>query len=99
MRVRTGTNGEQLPLVIGFPLPLVFAPWYATYWVKMPSDIEVLDQPDTNYWTKVAYTIPDSPHVSIKLGKTDVEDDSDQPDRSQILRHEHCVRHALKGAK
>lgn len=69
MRVRTGTNGEQLPLVIGFPLPLVFAHWYATYWVKMPSDIEMLDQPDTNYWTKVAYTIPDFPHVSIKRGK------------------------------
>jgi DMSO/TMAO reductase YedYZ molybdopterin-dependent catalytic subunit len=66
-------NGEQLPLVNGFPLRLVVPGWYATYWVKMLSDIEVLDQPDTNYWTKVAYTIPDTPHANIKPGETDVK--------------------------
>ena len=66
-------NGEQLPLVNGFPLRLVVPGWYATYWVKMLNDIEVLDQPDTNYWTKVAYTIPDTPHASIKPGETDVK--------------------------
>ena len=66
-------NGEQLPLVNGFPLRLVVPGWYATYWVKMLSDIEVLNQPDTNYWTKVAYTIPDTPHASIKPGETDVK--------------------------
>jgi len=66
-------NGEQLPLVNGFPLRLVVPGWYATYWVKMLNDIEVLDQPDANYWTKVAYTIPDTPHASIKPGETDVK--------------------------
>jgi len=66
-------NGEQLPLVNGFPLRLVVPGWYATYWVKMLSDIEVLNQPDTNYWTKVAYTIPDTPHASIKPGETGVK--------------------------
>ena len=66
-------NGEQLPLVNGFPLRLVVPGWYATYWVKMLNDIEVLDQPDINYWTKVAYTIPDTPHASIKPGETDVK--------------------------
>jgi len=66
-------NGEQLPLVNGFPLRLVVPGWYATYWVKMLSDIEVLDQPDTNYWTKVAYTIPDTPHASIKPGEAGVK--------------------------
>ena len=65
-------NGEQLPLVNGFPLRLVVPGWYATYWVKMLSDIEVLDQPDTNYWTKTAYTIPDTPHASIAPGQTGV---------------------------
>jgi DMSO/TMAO reductase YedYZ molybdopterin-dependent catalytic subunit len=49
-------NGEQLPLANGFPMRLVVPGWYATYWVKMLNDIEVLDQPDSNYWTKVAYT-------------------------------------------
>jgi DMSO/TMAO reductase YedYZ molybdopterin-dependent catalytic subunit len=65
-------NGEQLPLVNGFPLRLVVPGWYATYWVKMLNDIEVLNQPDTNYWTKVAYTIPDTPHANIKPGETNV---------------------------
>ncbi|MGO4725139.1 MULTISPECIES: molybdopterin-dependent oxidoreductase [unclassified Inquilinus] len=65
-------NGEQLPLVNGFPLRLVVPGWYATYWVKMLSDIEVLDQPDTNYWTKTAYTIPDTPRADVKPGQTGV---------------------------
>jgi hypothetical protein len=39
----------------------------------MLNDIEVLDQPDVNYWTKVAYTIPDTPHASIKPGETGVK--------------------------
>jgi hypothetical protein len=39
----------------------------------MLNDIEVLDQPDSNYWTKVAYTVPDTPHASIKPGETDVK--------------------------
>src|ERR1700752_11383 len=66
-------NGEQLPLVNGFPLRLVVPGWYATYWVKMLNDIEVLDQPDTNYWTKTAYTIPDTPHASIRPDETGVK--------------------------
>ena len=65
-------NGEQLPLVNGFPLRLVVPGWYATYWVKMLNDIEVLNQPDTNYWTKVAYTIPDTQHANIKPGEINV---------------------------
>src|ERR1700681_3182419 len=66
-------NGEQLPLVNGFPLRLVVPGWYATYWVKMLNDIEVLDQPDTNYWMKTAYTIPDTPRANIRPGETDVK--------------------------
>jgi Oxidoreductase molybdopterin binding domain/Mo-co oxidoreductase dimerisation domain len=61
-------NGEQLPLLNGF-----VPGWYATYWVKMLNDIEVLDQPDTNYWTKTAYTIPDTPHASIRPDETGVK--------------------------
>src|ERR1700730_5842038 len=65
-----GMNGEQLPLLNGFPLRLVVPGWYSTYWVKMLNDIEVLDQADTNYWMKTAYTIPDTPHASIRPGET-----------------------------
>src|ERR1700716_3384900 len=66
-------NGDQLPLVNGFPLRLVVPGWYSTYWVKMISDIEVLDKPDDNYWTKTAYTIPDTPHANVTPGQTGVK--------------------------
>jgi DMSO/TMAO reductase YedYZ molybdopterin-dependent catalytic subunit len=66
-------NGEQLPVLNGFPLRLVVPGWYATYWVKMVSDIEVLDQPDDNYWTKTAYTIPDTPRANVTPGQTGVK--------------------------
>ena len=65
-------NGQQLPLLNGFPLRLVVPGWYATYWMKMLNDIEVLDQPDTNFWTKTAYTIPDTPNADMKPGQTGV---------------------------
>jgi DMSO/TMAO reductase YedYZ molybdopterin-dependent catalytic subunit len=63
-------NGAQLPLLNGFPLRLVVPGWYSTYWVKMLNDIEVLDAPDTNYWMKVAYLVPDTPGASVKPGET-----------------------------
>ena len=63
-------NGEQLPLLNGFPLRLVVPGWYSTYWVKMVNDIEVLDAPDDNYWTKAAYRIPDTPGANVKPGET-----------------------------
>ena len=64
-----GMNGEQLPLLNGFPLRLVVPGWCAVYWVKMLADIEVLDQPDTNYWTATGYRVPDTPHNTVKPGE------------------------------
>jgi DMSO/TMAO reductase YedYZ molybdopterin-dependent catalytic subunit len=58
-------NGEPLPLLNGFPLRLVVPGWYATYWVKMLEDIEVLDKPDENYWMSKAYLIPDTPGANV----------------------------------
>ena len=63
-------NGEQLPLLNGFPLRLVVPGWYSTYWVKMLSDIEVLDHPDDQFWMKTAYRIPDTPNANVKPGET-----------------------------
>ena len=63
-------NGEQLPLLNGFPMRLVVPGWYSTYWVKMVSDIEVLDKPDDTYWMKSAYLIPATPHADVKPGQT-----------------------------
>jgi DMSO/TMAO reductase YedYZ molybdopterin-dependent catalytic subunit len=66
-------NGEQLPLLNGFPLRLIVPGWYSTYWVKMLSEIEVLDKPDDNYWMATAYTIPDTPHANITPGQAGVK--------------------------
>jgi DMSO/TMAO reductase YedYZ molybdopterin-dependent catalytic subunit len=63
-------NGEQIPLLNGFPLKLVVPGWCAVYWIKMLNDIEVLDQPDTNYWTARGYRIPDTPHGNVKPSDT-----------------------------
>ena len=63
-------NGEQLPLLNGFPQRLIVPGWYSTYWVKMLSDIEVLYAPDENYWMKTEYRIPDTPRASVKPGET-----------------------------
>jgi DMSO/TMAO reductase YedYZ molybdopterin-dependent catalytic subunit len=62
-------NGDPLPLLNGFPLRLVVPGWYATYWVKMLNDIEVLDAPDTNFWTTKAYLIPDTPFANVAPGQ------------------------------
>jgi DMSO/TMAO reductase YedYZ molybdopterin-dependent catalytic subunit len=66
-------NGEQLPLLNGFPLRLIVPGWYSTYWVKMLNDINVLDTPDTNYWMATAYQVPDTPHASVQPGQTGVK--------------------------
>ena len=51
-------NGEQLPLLNGFPLRLIVPGWYSTYWLKMLNNIEILDGPDDNYWMKTAIGFP-----------------------------------------
>jgi DMSO/TMAO reductase YedYZ molybdopterin-dependent catalytic subunit len=66
-------NGQQMPLINGFPIRLIVPGWFSTYWVKMLCDIEVLDQPDTNYWMKTAYVVPDNHYANIRPGETDVK--------------------------
>ncbi len=63
-------NGEPLPLLNGFPVRLIVPGWYGDYWAKMLSNIEVLDAPDQNYFEKIAYRVPDTPHASVKPGET-----------------------------
>jgi DMSO/TMAO reductase YedYZ molybdopterin-dependent catalytic subunit len=68
-----GMNGEQLDLLNGFPFKLIVPGWCAVYWIKMLNDIEVLDQPDTNYWTSTGYRLPDTPHGTVKPDETGFE--------------------------
>jgi len=65
MKRRATAAGQRIsPAARGMP------GWYATYWVKMSgATSRCWISPDTNYWTKVAYTIPDTPHASIKPAK------------------------------
>jgi DMSO/TMAO reductase YedYZ molybdopterin-dependent catalytic subunit len=65
-----GMNGEQLDLLNGFPFKLIVPGWCAVYWIKMLNDIEVLDQPDTNYWTAIGYRVPDTPHATVRPDET-----------------------------
>ncbi len=65
-------NGKPLPLLNGYPLRLVVPGWYATYWVKMLDDIEVLDKPDDNFWMTRAYLIPDTPLADVVPGQQGV---------------------------
>jgi DMSO/TMAO reductase YedYZ molybdopterin-dependent catalytic subunit len=66
-------NGAPLPLLNGFPVRLVVPGWYATYWVKMLNDIEVLNAPDDNFWTAKAYLIPDTPFANVVPGQQGVK--------------------------
>jgi len=66
-------NGEPLPLLNGFPLRLIIPGWYATYWIKMLNDIEILDKADENFWMKTAYLIPDRPFATMTPGEAGVK--------------------------
>jgi sulfite dehydrogenase len=63
-------NGQPLPLLNGFPIRLVVPGWFATYWVKMLTSIEVIDHVDDNFWMKTAYRIPDTPGNTVKPDQT-----------------------------
>src|SRR5260370_24023668 len=63
-------NDQRLPLFDRYPIRLIVPGWYATYWVKMLNDIEVLNGPDDNFWTAKAYLIPDTPLANVRPGQT-----------------------------
>jgi sulfite dehydrogenase (cytochrome) subunit A len=66
-------NGENLPLLNGFPVRLVIPGFYATYWVKMLDDIEVIDKVDENFWMKPAYRVPDNDCACMEPGEKGVK--------------------------
>ncbi|TAM59126.1 sulfide dehydrogenase [bacterium] len=63
-------NDGPLPLLNGFPVRLVVPGYFATYWVKMLDDVEVIDAVDQNFWMKTAYRIPAAGDGCIKPGQT-----------------------------
>ncbi len=57
-------NGADLPMLNGFPVRLVVPGWYATYWVKALSRIEVLAEKFHGFWMDKAYRIPTAPDAN-----------------------------------
>jgi sulfite dehydrogenase len=48
----------------GFPVRLVVPGWYATYWMKSLTEIQVVPQQYNGYWMKPAYRIPTTPNAN-----------------------------------
>lgn len=61
-------NGEDLPMLNGFPLRLVVPGYYGTYWVKHLNEITVIDSVYDNFWMKTAYRIPDNECACVEPG-------------------------------
>ncbi|HEV2569086.1 molybdopterin-dependent oxidoreductase [Sphingomonas sp.] len=82
-------NGEPLPWLNGFPLRLIVPGWFSTYWVKMLSEIEVLDKADENYWMAKAYRVPDTPFGHVEPGAQGfpTKPISTMPPRSWLTSH------------
>lgn len=75
-------NGQDLPMLNGFPVRLVVPGYYGTYWVKHLSDITVIETVFDGFWMKSAYRIPDNdctcvepgtaPKVTVPIGRFSV---------------------------
>jgi sulfite dehydrogenase len=63
-----GMNGEDLPVLNGFPLRLVVPGYYGTYWVKHLNEITVIDDVFDGVFMKTAYRIPDTPCGCVEPG-------------------------------
>src|SRR6187397_2958944 len=61
-------NGQDLPVLNGFPLRLVVPGYYGTYWVKHLNEITVVDDVFDGFWMKSAYRIPDTPDNAVEPG-------------------------------
>ncbi len=63
-------NGEQLPMLNGFPLKLIVPGWSAVYWIKMLNNIEVMEHSDPSVWTTRSYRVPDTPNYTVEPEQT-----------------------------
>lgn len=88
--VAYGMNGQQLPMLNGFPARLVVPGYFATYWMKSLTWVRVLTQPDENFWMKSGYRVPDTPGGSttpedVRAGRVTTVPISRMPVRSFIV--------------
>jgi DMSO/TMAO reductase YedYZ molybdopterin-dependent catalytic subunit len=63
-------NGEELPVLNGYPLRLVVPGHFGTYWVKHLNEINVIDETFKGFWMNPAYRIPDNTCACVEPGTT-----------------------------
>lgn len=66
-------NGEDIPLLNGYPLKLIVPGYFGTYWVKHLSDIEVIDSDFSGhdaFFMTTAYRVPDNDCLCVAPGTT-----------------------------
>jgi sulfite dehydrogenase (cytochrome) subunit A len=69
-------NGDDIPMLNGYPLKLIVPGYFGTYWVKHLSDIEVLDAPFSGhdaYFMTSAYRLPDTECQCVPPGTAPVK--------------------------
>lgn len=63
-------NGEELPMLNGYPLRLVVPGYFGTYWVKHLSELNVVADAFAGFYMGTAYRIPNTPGGCIEPGTT-----------------------------
>jgi sulfite dehydrogenase (cytochrome) subunit A len=63
-------NGEEMPMLNGYPIRLVVPGHFGTYWVKHLHQITVVDDTFGGFYMNPAYRIPDTPSGCIEPGTT-----------------------------
>jgi sulfite dehydrogenase len=63
-------NGEELPMLNGYPLRLVVPGYFGTYWVKHLSELNVVADAYAGFYMGTAYRIPNTPGGCIEPGTT-----------------------------
>ncbi|WP_447755362.1 SorA family sulfite dehydrogenase catalytic subunit [Pseudomonas nicosulfuronedens] len=61
-------NGEDLPLLNGYPIRLVLPGYFGTYWIKHLSEIEVIDHEFDGFFMQTAYRVPDNDCQCLPAG-------------------------------
>lgn len=63
-------NGEDIPVLNGYPLKLIVPGYYSTYWIKHLNEINLIDYEFNEFFMATAYRVPDTPDNGIPPGST-----------------------------
>ena len=91
-----GMNGDELPVLNGFPLRLVVPGYYGTYWVKHLNEITVIDSVYRRLLDEVGLSHPRQRLQLRRAGHGAEGDNPDQPLHGALLHHQ---RHRRRQAE